>query len=54
MKREIKERLREEYSFREYFIEKFTIDIERYKKCGEIYDKDTYSLLNNNNKFIFL
>ncbi|OPX46105.1 B12-binding domain-containing radical SAM protein [Clostridium thermobutyricum] len=52
--REIKERLREEYSFREYFIEKFTIDIESYTKCGEIYDKDTYSLLNNNNKFIFL
>ncbi|MGL4850834.1 MAG: DUF4080 domain-containing protein [Clostridium sp.] len=52
--RELKEKLRDEYSFREYTIEKFTIDVEKYLKNGEIINKDTYMLIDNNNKFIIL
>ncbi|MGL5414345.1 MAG: DUF4080 domain-containing protein [Clostridium sp.] len=52
--RELKEKLRDEYSFREYTIEKFTIDVEKYLKCGEIINKDIYMLIDNSNNFIFL
>ncbi|MDQ0148507.1 B12-binding domain-containing radical SAM protein [Eubacterium multiforme] len=52
--REIKEALRETYSFREYTIEKFNIDIITFIEKNEILICDKYALLNNDKKFIFL
>ncbi|SFU43347.1 Radical SAM superfamily enzyme YgiQ, UPF0313 family [Clostridium sp. DSM 8431] len=43
----IKEKYIGIYSFREYSIEKFSIDMDRYIKDGEISVKDTYYLIGN-------
>lgn len=52
--KEIKENLREEYSFKEYTIEKFNIDIIKFIEKNDIEMKDIYVLLNNDKKIIFL
>ncbi|OPJ58583.1 B12-binding domain-containing radical SAM protein [Clostridium chromiireducens] len=50
----IKEELREEYSFKEYQLEKFNMDIERYISNNEILDKNSYYIFNDNSKYIYL
>ncbi len=43
----IKEKLKEQYSFKEYHLEKFKINIEKYIETGEILEEDTYYLFND-------
>jgi len=50
----IKEELREEYSFKEYQLEKFNIQIERYISNNEILEADSYYIFNDNSKYIHL
>ena len=50
----IKEELREEYSFKEYQLEKFNIDIERYISNNEILETGSYYIFNDNSKYIHL
>ena len=52
--KEIKDSLREEYSFREYTLEKFSIDILKFIESGEVVYENKYALLNNSKNFIFL
>ena len=40
----IKEKYRGEYSFRDYYVEKFWININKFIQSGEIEEKDTYML----------
>ena len=40
----IKEKYRGEYSFRDYYVEKFCININKFIQSGEIEEKDTYML----------
>ncbi|MBD7909948.1 B12-binding domain-containing radical SAM protein [Clostridium cibarium] len=48
----IKNKYRDRYAFREYSIEKFSIDIEEYIKKGIVINKDTYYLVGNNGELI--
>lgn len=48
----IKEKLKEQYSFKEYHLEKFKINIEKYIETGEILKEDTYYLFNDKAKYI--
>ena len=48
----IKERLKEKYSFKEYHLEKFKINIEKYIETGEILEEDTYYLFNDKAEYI--
>jgi Fe-S oxidoreductase len=50
----IKEKLKEEYSFKEYHLEKFFISIDKYINNGEILEKNSYYMFNNNNEYIYL
>ena len=50
--KEIKDRLRDQYSFKEYHLEKFSINMERYIETGEILKEENYYLFDNNGKFI--
>ncbi|WP_160690669.1 B12-binding domain-containing radical SAM protein [Clostridium sp. C2-6-12] len=50
----IKEKLKEEYSFKEYHLEKFAISIDKYIKSGEILEKKSYYMFNNNNEYVYL
>ena len=50
----IKDDLREKYSFKEYHLEKFGIDLERYMSNDEILEEDSYYVFNNNNEFVYL
>lgn len=43
----IKLYLREKYSFKEYYLEKFCIDLEEYIKHGNIVEKECYYLFDN-------
>ncbi|WP_236895114.1 B12-binding domain-containing radical SAM protein [Clostridium beijerinckii] len=43
----IKEKLKEQYSFKEYHLEKFKINIEKYIETGEMLEEDTYYLFND-------
>lgn len=45
--KEIKSSLREKYSFKEYHLEKFCIDLEEYVKSGQIIEKECYYLFDN-------
>ncbi|MDU5722592.1 B12-binding domain-containing radical SAM protein [Clostridium butyricum] len=45
--KEIKSSLREKYSFKEYHLEKFSIDLEEYVKSGQIIEKECYYLFDN-------
>ena len=49
-----KDKLREKYSFKEYFLEKFDINLEKYVKNGELIEEDFYCLFNNNNEYLFI
>ena len=40
----IKEKYRGEYPFRDYYVEKFCININKFIQSGEIEEKDTYML----------
>ncbi|GEP62417.1 B12-binding domain-containing radical SAM protein [Clostridium beijerinckii] len=48
----IKEKLKEQYSFKEYHLEKFKINIEKYIETGEILEEDTYYLFNDRAEYI--
>ncbi|AJG98101.1 radical SAM protein [Clostridium beijerinckii] len=48
----IKEKLKEQYSFKEYHLEKFKINIEKYIETGEILEEDTYYLFNDKADYI--
>jgi len=50
----IKEKLKDEYSFKEYHLEKFTIDIDKYSESGEILEENSYYMFNNNNEYVYL
>jgi radical SAM superfamily enzyme YgiQ (UPF0313 family) len=49
---EIKNIYRDKYSFREYSVEKFSIDMEVYIKKGIVANKDTYYLVDNSGELI--
>lgn len=48
----IKEKLKEQYSFKEYHLEKFKINIEKYIETGEILEEDIYYLFNDKAEYI--
>lgn len=50
----IKDEFREKYSFKEYFLEKFKINLERYMLNGKIVEKHTYYIFNDNAQYINL
>lgn len=50
----IKEKLKEEYSFKEYHLEKFGINLESYMSNDEILEVGTYYVFNNNNEYVYL
>ena len=50
----IKEKLKEQYSFKEYHLEKFSINLEKYISSNEIIEEDSYYLFNNNNEYVYL
>ncbi|MBY0755170.1 B12-binding domain-containing radical SAM protein [Clostridium sardiniense] len=52
--KEIKDSLRDEYSFREYSVEKFSVDILKFIESGGVVYENKYALLNNSKNFIFL
>lgn len=51
---EIKGRYRHEYSFKDYSVERFTIDIRAFVENGEIVEKDTYYLIGNSGEKIVI
>lgn len=50
----IKEEFREQYSFKEYQVEEFSIDMESYIKNGNLSYKKTYYLVDNSGEFIMI
>ena len=50
----IKEKLKEQYSFKEYHLEKFSINLEKYILSNEIIEEDSYYVFNNNNEYVYL
>lgn len=50
----IKDEFREKYSFKEYFLEKFIINLELYMSTGEIVEEDSYYIFNDNSEYIYL
>ncbi|MDO5039713.1 B12-binding domain-containing radical SAM protein [Clostridium sp.] len=52
--RKIKDELREEYSFRDYSVEKFYIDIIKFIEEDKILESEVYALLDNDKNFIML
>ena len=50
----IKEKLKDQYSFKEYHLEKFEINLEKYIETGIILEEDSYYVFNNNNEYIYL
>ncbi|NRT88845.1 B12-binding domain-containing radical SAM protein [Clostridium beijerinckii] len=50
----IKEKLKEQYSFKEYYLEKFSINLEKYILNNEIIEEDSYYMFNNNNEYVYL
>ena len=51
---EIKEKFKEEYSFKEYSIEEFHIDMEAYSQEGKVVSADTYYLIGNKREIILI
>ena len=45
--KEIKSKLREKYSFKEYYLEKFIIDLKKYVETNEIVIEESYYLFDN-------
>ena len=52
IKRKIKDKYRAEYSFKEYSIEKFSIDMEKYCNKNVIIDAESYYLVGNNGEIV--
>jgi len=50
----IKENIRELYSFKEYHLEKFSINLEKYILSNEIIEENSYYVFNNNNEYVYL
>ena len=50
--KEIKNSLREKYSFKEYYLERFNIDLEEYSSNGNIKEKESYYLFDNYGSYI--
>ena len=50
----IKEKLKEQYSFKEYHLEKFSINLEKYILSDEILEENSYYVFNNNNEYVYL
>jgi len=50
----IKDEFRDKYSFKEYFLEKFIINLDVYVSNGEIVEEDSYYIFNNNAEYIHL
>ena len=50
----IKEKLKEQYSFKEYHLEKFRIKLEKYILSNQIIEEDSYYVFNNNNEYVYL
>lgn len=48
----LKDKLRGKYSFKEYYIEKFTINLEKYILNGEILEEDTFYVFDNSGNYI--
>ena len=48
----LKDKLRDKYSFKEYYIEKFTINLEKYILNGEILEEDTFYVFDNSGNYI--
>lgn len=48
----IKDQYRSEYSFKEYYLEKFNIDLYEYTKNNRIVEGDFYYIFNNDGKYI--
>ncbi|WP_321994853.1 B12-binding domain-containing radical SAM protein [Clostridium butyricum] len=48
----IKEKLKEQYSFKEFYLEKFSIDVEKYIETRKILEEDTYYLFDNRSNYI--
>lgn len=51
---DIKDSLRDKYSFRKYTIEKFIVDIPHFIYTGELIEKDIYALIDNDKNIIFI
>lgn len=52
--KDIKEKLRDKYSFKDYHLEKFSINLERYILNDELVEEDSYYVFNNNNEYVYL
>ncbi len=50
----IKEQLRREYSFKEWYLEKFDINIKQYVENNKIIEEKCYCLFDNNSNVIYL
>ncbi|AWK52633.1 B12-binding domain-containing radical SAM protein [Clostridium beijerinckii] len=50
----IKEKLKDQYSFKEYHLEKFSVNLEKYVLSNEIIEDDSYYVFNNNNEYVYL
>ncbi len=50
--KDIKDKLRDKYSFKEYYLEKFSIDIQEYILNGNIKMSENYYLFNNNGDYV--
>lgn len=50
----IKDEFREKYSFKEYFLERFTINLEEYMLNGEIVEECSYYIFSDNAQYINL
>lgn len=52
IEQKIKEYYKGIYSFKDYIIEFFSIDMDTYVSTGDVYKRDNYYLVNNNNEMI--
>lgn len=50
----MKENLKEQYSFKEYHLEKFSINLEKYMSDHKLIEEDSYYVFNNNNEYVYL
>jgi radical SAM superfamily enzyme YgiQ (UPF0313 family) len=50
----LKEKLREKYSFKEYHLERFSINLEKYIANDEIVEENSYYVFDNNNNYVHL
>jgi hypothetical protein len=50
----IKEKLKEQYSFKEYHLEKFSINLEKYILSNEIIEENSYYVFDNNSNYVYL